>query len=83
MRIFRSGGNDRTEWAPNPLTKTASADELTANPENPMEISNVCKRILSNELHRNTIIQKSLVRSQQFTWDDTAQQVLEFMSTES
>ena len=66
-----------------PMVDLVDSDELTANPENPMDISNVCKRILSNELHRNTIIRKSLARSQQFTWDDTAQQVLEFMSTES
>ena len=66
-----------------PMADLVDSDELTANPENPMDISNVCKRILSNELHRNTIIRKSLARSQQFTWDDTAQQVLEFMSTES
>ena len=62
-----------------PMEDLVDSDELTADPENPVDISNVCKRILSNELHRTTIIQKSLARSQQFTWDDTAQQVLEFM----
>ena len=62
-----------------PMADLVDSDEMTADPENPVDISNVCKRILSNELHRTTIIQKSLARSQQFTWDDTAQQVLEFM----
>ena len=64
-----------------PMADLVDSEELSADPKNPMDISNVCKRILSNELHRTTIIQKSLARSQQFTWDDTAQQILEFMLT--
>lgn len=67
----------------NPMAELVDSEQLTADPENPIDISRVCKRILSNESNRNAIIQKSLVRSHQFAWDVTARQIFEFMTTKN
>lgn len=66
-----------------PMAELVDSDQLTADPESPIGISKVCKQILSDESLRNTMIQKGLVRSSQFNWDDTARRIIEFMKTES
>ncbi len=67
----------------NPMAELVDSDQSTADPESPTDIFEACKQILSDESHRNAMIQKGLVRSSQFNWDDTARRILEFMTAES
>jgi len=64
-----------------PMAELVDSELSVADPESPIEISEVCNLILSNDSHRTALIQKGLARSDQFTWETTARQIFEFMTT--
>jgi glycosyltransferase involved in cell wall biosynthesis len=67
----------------NPMAELVDSEDLTANPENPIDIAKVCNLILLDDSHRNAIIEKGLARSKQFTWQSTAQQMFEFVTSKN
>ena len=66
-----------------PMAELVDSELLTADPESPLDISMACKLILSDDSHRNAMIQKSLARSNQFSWEDTARQIYAFVTSEN
>jgi glycosyltransferase involved in cell wall biosynthesis len=66
-----------------PMADLVNSEFLTADPENPIDISLVCDRILSDNSHRIAMIEQGLARSDQFTWEKTARQIFEFVTSES
>jgi glycosyltransferase involved in cell wall biosynthesis len=66
-----------------PMADLVNSELLTADPENPIDISQVCHRILSDNSHRIAMIEQCLARSAQFTWEKTARQIFEFVTSES
>lgn len=66
-----------------PMAELVDSELSTADPESPIDISMACKFILSDDSHRNAMIQKGLARSDQFTWENTAQQIYAFVTSEN
>ena len=66
-----------------PMAELVDSELLTADPESPLDISMACKPILSDDSHRNAMIQKGLARSNQFSWENTARQVYAFVTSKN
>jgi glycosyltransferase involved in cell wall biosynthesis len=66
-----------------PMAELVDSELTIANPESPIDIAKVCNLILLDDSHRNAIIEKGLARSNQFTWQSTAQQMFEFVTSKN
>lgn len=63
----------------NPMKELVGLEQITIDPMNPNEIATVCKKILSDENHRNLLIKKGLERAKEFGWENTANSIYEFI----
>jgi glycosyltransferase involved in cell wall biosynthesis len=62
-----------------PMQELAGESYPTVDPLNPDEIAKACKAIIEDEIFRKTIVQKSIMRANDFNWESTARKTHEFM----
>jgi glycosyltransferase involved in cell wall biosynthesis len=62
-----------------PMQELAGENYPTVDPLNPDEIAKACKAIIEDEIFRKTIVQKSIMRANDFNWESTARKTHEFM----
>lgn len=63
-----------------PMKELAGESYPTINPLSPDEIANACKSIIEDEMYRKTLIQKSIRRANDFSWENTAKETYAFMT---
>ena len=64
----------------NPLQELISTKQRAVNPNNPREIAQECKNILTNQRYRSTIIKNGLLRVKEFNWEETASGIYDYVT---
>lgn len=64
-----------------PLPEIAGEAALFVNPYSPSSIADGIITVLTDQTMRDNLVQKGLVRANEFTWEATARKTLQFMKT--
>ena len=64
----------------NPMKELVGTEQYTVNPLDPNDIAAECKKILLDDVYRQTLIDNGLLRAKGFNWEKTANEVYEYMT---